>query len=1309
VRKLCLASLFALVGCTAAPSRKAQELAAGEPKLARSLAASTLLRSDGYVSSRGWRDAAHAPGYALGLRLPDRADGDLTVGIGRSARYQLRLRVRDARPGSVVLDRGLASYSEVLPGVDEIVTASTGEMEAFFLLRGPESTRTVSYDVTVSDGIARVVTGNGLTFVDERGAARLRMPLPFAIDAAGRNRAASLAWSPRPGGGTITVAVDTTGLRFPVLLDPAIQSIVFAPAGGPSPAVMANTAFDSARQRVVLYFEGATWEWDGTTWLLRTISGPSRFGVALAYDSIRHRTVLFGDSAAAQTWDWDGTTWIQRMIAGPSARSDHAMAFDSKRGVVVLFGGFPGSGETWEFDGSTWTNRTAATAPPGRIDAGMAYDSARGRTVLFGGSATPSGTTLGDTWEWDGTTWAQVCANGGCANGAPATRYSPAMTFDSKRGRTVMFGGVMPTSTIQVIYGDTWEWNGGSWTRVATAGPAPRFAGTLAYDSARATSVLFGAAGGDGTWGWDGSTWTHLQIDPEGRTSFALAFDSARGRTVMFGGHVIGNTSITFGDTWEWDGVAWQLRAATGPPARESTAMAFDSLRGKTVLFGGSNGAADTWEWNGTSWSQPMPPTSPSARRDHAMTYDTTRGRTLLHGGALASNSALSTETWEWSGSAWSKVSSNGPPRDQASLAYDGVRHRAVLFGGVSTSGGVGETWEWDGTSWSQVCTMIPCNQLTPGAYDSPPMAFDSRRGVSVLLETDASGIVEWEWSGTAWASQLVLPFPAAGVSAYGQAVYDSVRGRTVLLDDTVLPYGNSLWESHAHGESCASAGECDTGFCVDGVCCEQSACGVCQSCNGTSPGQCASVTNGPDPDSCPGAKTCDAAGACKSVQGVACAAGSECASTFCADGVCCDGACASACDVCAQALGASADGTCTPAPKGSAGSPACTAYLCDGSSVGCATVCVSDTACTPDHYCAADGTCRAQKGPAAACNDLAGADCLNGKCRVCATAGGCADGFCCAQPCAGACDVCAMALGAIADGTCSTAPKGYAGAPACAPYVCAGTSTGCPTSCADGSFCAAGLQCSAGQCAGALPLGAPCNGDGDCASNHCADGVCCDSACLGKCIACNLPSAVGMCHAAPPGTDPRHDCVGDPGCPGSCNGALECGFVVAGTPCDVCKTCNATGRCNAPNPGGDDPNCNTISCALLSTECVRFDDLTTGRCVSAGLCAQPNDPATCTRAANAPDGTACAGGTCHAGVCQPTAAAPTPNAGSSSGCASAGALHTPMPAALLWFFLALLVRLTLRSRPGARTRTASRSPAPTGSRPRPRAPRPGA
>ena len=69
-------------------------------------------------------------------------------------------------------------------------------------------------------------------------------------------------------------------------------------------------------------------------------------------------TVLHGlpseSTGAVQTWEWDGRLWTQRQDMGPSGRYGHALAYDSQRDRVVLFGGYaflpPGGyvSDTWE-------------------------------------------------------------------------------------------------------------------------------------------------------------------------------------------------------------------------------------------------------------------------------------------------------------------------------------------------------------------------------------------------------------------------------------------------------------------------------------------------------------------------------------------------------------------------------------------------------------------------------------------------------------------------------------------------------------------------------------------------------------------------------------------------------------------------------------------------------------------------------------------------------------------------------------------------------------------------------------------------
>src|SRR5262249_1013541 len=116
--------------------------------------------------------------------------------------------------------------------------------------------------------------------------------------------------------------------------------------------------------------------------------------------------------------------------------------------------------------------------------------------------------------------------------------------------------------------------------------------------------------------------WDDRSPNASDRWGHALAFDLLRGRTVLFGG----SRATWFADTWDWAGPNWARRApANTPPARYAHALAYDLARGRTVLFGGAAASgilADTWEWDGANWTQSLPTLSPTARYSHALASD---------------------------------------------------------------------------------------------------------------------------------------------------------------------------------------------------------------------------------------------------------------------------------------------------------------------------------------------------------------------------------------------------------------------------------------------------------------------------------------------------------------------------------------------------------------------------------------------------------------------------------------------------------------------------------------------------------------
>ncbi len=326
--------------------------------------------------------------------------------------------------------------------------------------------------------------------------------------------------------------------------------------------------------------------------------------------TIKPSTSIPSSTVVSQSAVTPEASWHQlTVVDSPPGRYTHGLAYDNHRNVAVLFGGdSTGSSrlsDTWEFSGTNWTAITPTQSPPGRanIDQTLIYDSSRKRVVLFGGLG--SSGYLSDTWEYDGTTWAQV--DPGLS---PQRRDSHAMVFDEHRGVSVLFGGYSASSS---PLSDTWEYNG-AWQLVNTSqSPEPRSHHAMVYDKNRNVTVLFGGLNGSGarlndTWEYDGATWHEITPtqSPSARENHSMMYDTVRNVIILFGGV---DDSGPLGDTWEYDGATWrQVTMAQSPTPRTEMSLTYDEQRNKVVLFGGgrwSGGSlivfAETWEYVGLS------------------------------------------------------------------------------------------------------------------------------------------------------------------------------------------------------------------------------------------------------------------------------------------------------------------------------------------------------------------------------------------------------------------------------------------------------------------------------------------------------------------------------------------------------------------------------------------------------------------------------------------------------------------------------------------------------------------------------------
>lgn len=307
-----------------------------------------------------------------------------------------------------------------------------------------------------------------------------------------------------------------------------------------------------------------------------------------------------------------------------------------------------------------WVKMTPSVSPPAGVLHGMAYDTGGSQVLLFGGLGVVQSASVSiGTWTWNGTTWLE--------------RYAP--TPDTWRPWPAMaaFGNdVLMFGSSGGFPSDTWKWSSDAWTQVATTGAPPDAYMGGASVSAFGVNVLvfeMTEAKHHETWLWNG-TWTKLATSetpgyagPMMRGGSGMAYDSIRGRAVLFGGLLSGETGeLVSNETWEWDGVKWtQIIPVHSPPARAFSTMAYDAAAGVAVMFGGaapdSNTSAlilgDTWTWDGTDWTQHVLTTSPDPRLWSAMAYDAARGNVVMYGGIqtiIGENLAPLGDTWIWEG-----------------------------------------------------------------------------------------------------------------------------------------------------------------------------------------------------------------------------------------------------------------------------------------------------------------------------------------------------------------------------------------------------------------------------------------------------------------------------------------------------------------------------------------------------------------------------------------------------------------------------------------------------------------------------------
>ena len=447
-------------------------------------------------------------------------------------------------------------------------------------------------------------------------------------------------------------------------------------------------------------------------WRLLSASVPfltPRNNMSVAYDARRGRMVVFGGQPPCTCTSWascsDGAwafsfvsgSWQELALTGtrPSARIGQLAAYDAVRDEMVISGGSSAGKDLWALpmsDGSTWSSRLSDPPDLRLWDTG-AYDPVRQHMLLFGGSASDSSVwslSLGGPAGWE---------NFAIQGVQPRARWGHTAICDPIRDRMLVFGGVDASYHVR---GDVWALTLSEpheWTELTPAGtpPAARHGHTATYDAIHDRMLVFGGQSGP-----SGS-------DPLLNDVWALSLSGSP---------------------------AWTQLAPSGiPPAgRRLHSAIYDPVNDDMVIFGGAGSTwpaerSDTW-----ALSLSGPPVwtkiadtgeQPAARYGHTAIYDPARQRMVVFGGAPYTGppawnlSLSSTPTW----TALTPSGTSPGPRYGHVAVYDPEDDRMVISGSY---GGFNDQWQ---LSWRPIVAPAP----EPVAVELSPAAPNPMRDATVV------------------------------------------------------------------------------------------------------------------------------------------------------------------------------------------------------------------------------------------------------------------------------------------------------------------------------------------------------------------------------------------------------------------------------------------------------------------------------------------------------------------------------------------------------------------------------------------------
>ena len=359
-------------------------------------------------------------------------------------------------------------------------------------------------------------------------------------------------------------------------------------------------------------------EYNGSTWT--TVNSMNTPRATLSFGSgIQTASILYGTPGSLESYD--GTNWTNEPATMGNARNSGASAGTATASLASC--GSPGAftSHVEEYNESTNVTTAAAFSAGGTLNTSRWSLGGVGSSVndmlVFGGYAQPPSYAV--TEQYNGTSWSEL-------NDLNQARYNISAFGTTSAAAGV--GGGSPNGA--VMYDDTEEWDGSSWTASGNYPADGQGRGSAGTQTAGLAWAGYEPPGSNVTTQntYDGSSWTSAGSFPRavsgvGHTGTATAALSCGGGSPKKG-------------TEEYDGSSWTTGGSMSIERAETGGMGNSQNEYFAVGYynpSSPNYRGDSEEYNGTSWAS----TAPLATGRTAMNY---RGGTkstgmLVCGGAV--------------------------------------------------------------------------------------------------------------------------------------------------------------------------------------------------------------------------------------------------------------------------------------------------------------------------------------------------------------------------------------------------------------------------------------------------------------------------------------------------------------------------------------------------------------------------------------------------------------------------------------------------------------------------------------------------